>query len=178
MIALTPLFEADFGAASALESLCFTDGVSPEAFCAFVRAEANHYWAAKHDGELVGYGGFSLAADEAEILSVAVSPLYRCRGIGRMLTEQMLAAAAALGAGTMYLEVRQSNRAARALYLSLGFEETGVRRQYYTRPREDAILMMRRLEAQADTENRKEAQTAPDDQGGASAGKQYADSGD
>lgn len=145
MIAVAPLREAQLAAAAALEARCFSDGVSAAALREFVLAEANHYYAAAADGEICGYGGFSLAADEAEILTVAVAPPYRRRGIARALMERMLADAAAQGGAVMYLDVRASNEAARALYEALGFAETGVRRNYYTRPREDAVLMKRAL---------------------------------
>ena len=141
-----PLREEEIPAAAALEALCFTDGVSEAALRSFVLSESNRYYAAHaEDGTAVGYGGFSLAADEAEILTVAVSPVCRRSGIGRALTERMLADAALCGASAMYLEVRSSNTPARALYVSLGFEEIGVRCRYYRNPTEDAVLMKRAL---------------------------------
>ena len=136
------LTEEQIPAAAALEAICFSDGVSESALRDFVRSESNHYLAAlSEEGILLGYGGFSVAADEGEIISVAVSPDARRCGIGRMLTQQMLDDASALGASAMYLEVRASNTAARALYTVLGISEIGVRRGYYRAPREDAVLM-------------------------------------
>ena len=136
------LTEEQISAAAALEAGCFQDGVSESALRDFVYAESNHYLAAlSEDGILLGYGGFSVAADEAEIITVAVSPDARRCGIGRALTQRMLDDACALGASVMYLEVRASNTAARALYTVLGFAEIGVRRGYYRAPREDAVLM-------------------------------------
>lgn len=136
------LTEERISAAAALEAGCFQDGVSESALRDFVYAESNHYLAAlSEDGILLGYGGFSVAADEAEIINVAVSPDARRCGIGRALTQRILDDACALGASVMYLEVRASNTAARALYTVLGFAEIGVRRGYYRAPREDAVLM-------------------------------------
>lgn len=77
------------------------------------------------------------AADELEILNVAVDPLFRRRGVARGLVGQLLANFR----GTVYLEVRQSNLAARKLYHSLGFEAIGVRKDYYQSPGESAIVM-------------------------------------
>jgi ribosomal-protein-alanine N-acetyltransferase len=77
------------------------------------------------------------AADELEILNVAVDPSFRRRGVARMLVGQLLANFR----GNVYLEVRASNIAARKLYHSLGFEAVGVRSNYYDTPGESAIVM-------------------------------------
>jgi [ribosomal protein S18]-alanine N-acetyltransferase len=77
------------------------------------------------------------AADELEILNVAVDPSFRRRGVARMLVGQLLANFR----GNAYLEVRASNIAARKLYHSLGFEAVGVRSNYYDTPGESAIVM-------------------------------------
>ena len=148
-IRIAPLTLEQISACAALEALCFTDGVSEDSLRSFVCTETNHYLAAlSEDGTLLGYGGFSVAADEAEIITVAVSPDARRCGIGRALTERMLNDARTLGAAAMFLEVRASNIAARGLYTVLGFEEIGVRRGYYRAPREDAVLMKRDYPAQ------------------------------
>ena len=77
------------------------------------------------------------APDELEILNVAVDPPFRRRGVARTLIQYLLAQ----HRGTVYLEVRQSNDAARKLYQSLGFEAIAVRQDYYTSPVESAIVM-------------------------------------
>ena len=77
------------------------------------------------------------APDELEILNVAVDPPFRRRGVARTLIQYLLAQ----HRGTVYLEVRQSNNAARKLYQSLGFEAIAVRQDYYTSPVESAIVM-------------------------------------
>ena len=129
--------------AARMERECFGETITAEAFCRFADAPANHYCCAvTADGALLGYGGISLVADEAEIITVAVSPAHRRQGIARALMEHMLYLAEDARA-SVYLEVRASNTPARELYLSLGFAETGVRKNYYTSPREDAVLMMR-----------------------------------
>lgn len=139
---VVPLSEAHIPAAAALEAECFPDAVSPASFAAFVHAPSNRYFAALlPDGTPLGYGGYSLAADEAEILTVAVSPAFRRHGAGRALMLVLLRDARSRGAAHVYLEYRASNEAARSLYASLGFTETGRRRNYYSRPREDAVLM-------------------------------------
>jgi ribosomal-protein-alanine N-acetyltransferase len=77
-------------------------------------------------------GGFALTrliAGEAELLTIAVDPAYQNQGIGRRLMNRWLA----IGADTAFLEVAADNRAAIALYQSLGFQQIGVRRRYYQR---------------------------------------------
>lgn len=139
---VAPLCEAQISAAAALEAECFADALHPDAFAVFVHAAANRYFAATlPNGTLLGYGGCSLAADEAEILTVAAAPAHRRCGIGRALVRAMLRDVSSRGAKHVYLECRASNEAAQRLYVSLGFAESGRRKNYYTRPREDAVLM-------------------------------------
>lgn len=88
-------------------------------------------------------GGFALArvsADEAEILTIAVDPARRRRGIGRGLLAESEAAARAAGAATMLLEVAASNAAARALYDGAGYRPVGRRPGYYGRGRDALVL--------------------------------------
>jgi ribosomal-protein-alanine N-acetyltransferase len=79
-------------------------------------------------------GGFVLArvaADEAEILSIAVMPKARQAGLGRTLLTAAMAEARARGAAAMFLEVAAANVAARALYAQAGFRDVGTRPNYY-----------------------------------------------
>jgi ribosomal-protein-alanine N-acetyltransferase len=90
------------------------------------------------EDRLVGFAvGRRAAPDEIEILNVAVNPASRRRGIGRSLIRELIGKSP----GTVFLEVRQSNIAARKLYHSLGFEVVGVRQDYYSQPAESAIVM-------------------------------------
>ncbi len=90
-----------------------------------------------------------IAADEAEILTLAVAPEARRRGVGRRLLARFEAAARTQGAASAFLEVAADNHAARALYLSAGWHEAGVRRGYYLRhgARHDALVLARSLHA-------------------------------
>ena len=92
-------------------------------------------------GAVAGYGCAVSVADEAEILNLAVDGGMRRRGVGRELLGRLVKAVSDRGARRIYLEVRESNAAARALYSSFGFAEVGARRNYYRLPVEDAILM-------------------------------------
>jgi ribosomal-protein-alanine N-acetyltransferase len=104
------------------------------------------FFVAETDGGAVsGYVVALNAADEGEILNLAVAPNGRRHGLGRALVEQILEALAARGVRQVYLEVRESNQPARALYAAHGFKEVGRRKRYYRRPVEDAIVL--RLDA-------------------------------
>ncbi len=96
---------------------------------------------------LVTTGGFVLArvaADEAEVLTIAVEPDARRKGIGRALLAEAASLAQLRGATTMFLEVASANTAARALYGLLGFHNVGARKSYYERG-EDALILKRDL---------------------------------
>lgn len=97
------------------------------------------------EGKVIGYAVALEAADEGEILNLAVAEDGRRRGLGRALVEAIVAALTERGVHEVYLEVRESNAPARALYSGFGFREVGRRRAYYRRPVEDAMVL--RLDA-------------------------------
>jgi len=89
-------------------------------------------------------------AGEAEVLTLAVRPEVRRRGVARALLEAAIARARVAGAASAFLEVAESNIAAIALYRGAGFAEVGRRRGYYARegrPAEDALALRRELHA-------------------------------
>jgi ribosomal-protein-alanine N-acetyltransferase len=94
-------------------------------------------------GLISSLGGMILsrvAADEAEILTLAVDPAQRRRGLGSALLRAAMERAADLGATSMFLEVAVTNHAARALYMLHGFTEAGLRRRYYSDGTDALIL--------------------------------------
>lgn len=96
-------------------------------------------------GFLVG----CIAADELEILNLAVHGDYRRQGLGRRLVGEALARARERGVRRCWLEVRAANQEAREFYRALGFTESGRRRRYYRNPEDDAVICTRRLETGA-----------------------------
>jgi ribosomal-protein-alanine N-acetyltransferase len=90
---------------------------------------------------VAGYVVIWLVADEAELANLAVAPDRRRQGIGQYLLDAAMAEAVAGGAVSLYLEVRESNVAARALYGGRGFVAVGRRASYYRNPVEDALLL-------------------------------------
>jgi ribosomal-protein-alanine N-acetyltransferase len=96
-------------------------------------------------GRLVGYCVCWTIGDQAELGNVAVTASERGRGTGRRLVEAALERIAEREALECFLEVRESNASARTLYESCGFNVVGRRRNYYTKPIEDALVMRMRL---------------------------------
>lgn len=101
---------------------------------------------AEEDGSVWGFVAFRTMADEAEILNLAVDSTRRRRGIGSKLMKDVLTACKAAGVKRIFLEVRDSNEAARNFYSRLGFTQVGRRREYYSRPAEDALVLGRTVE--------------------------------
>ena len=93
--------------------------------------------------DVAGYCAAWLVADEVHINNLAVRPQCRNRGHGSALLRHVLAEAARAGARRATLEVRRSNESARRLYERFGFRIAGVRRDYYSHPTEDALILWR-----------------------------------
>jgi ribosomal-protein-alanine N-acetyltransferase len=94
---------------------------------------------------VAAFCAFWLVIDQAHINNLAVRPELRGRGLGTQLLEGVIAEAAHLGAEVMTLEVRASNEPAWRLYEKAGFRREGVRKNYYTTPVEDALILSRTI---------------------------------
>lgn len=103
------------------------------------------YLLMEENGVVIGYCGVWLVIDEAHITNIAVLPEYRGKKLGETLLKKMMDIAIEAGAETMTLEVRVSNTPARSLYKKLGFQEGGIRKNYYTDNQEDAQVMWVKL---------------------------------
>ena len=104
-------------------------------------------WLLMSSGLNVGHGILSVAAGESHLLNVCVHPDFQGHGFGRILVEHVLERARAGEASTIFLEVRPSNVAACELYDKLGFNEVGIRENYYPSKvgREDALVLAKEL---------------------------------
>lgn len=128
----------------AIEQSVFADPWSTQDFRDCVSSDALFRVAETADGGgVAGYLVALDAADEGEILNLAVAPAGRRHGLGHALVQDILDVLAGRGVRHVYLEVRESNAPARALYAAHGFQEAGRRKQYYRRPVEDAIVLRR-----------------------------------
>ena len=104
-------------------------------------------WVCGRNGMIEAYGIISVAADEAHLLNICVRKESRQQGIGRKMLRHLVAIARRHNTEVIFLEVRPSNAAARALYEDEGFNELGNRRDYYPAGdgREDALILARTL---------------------------------
>ena len=133
---------ADLDAIHAIEVASFGEPWRRESFRSYLLdGRARIVVAADAGGAISGFAVLLVAADEAEVANVAVSPAARRKGVGCALTAHVLAVAREGGAHAVFLEVRESNTAARAMYAGLGFSEVGNRRAYYRHPDENAVIM-------------------------------------
>ncbi len=142
--------EGDLDALVELERACFSHPWTRAQLRTTLRSDADVVLVLR-DPEMavVAYAVIVVVAGELQIHNVAVQPAHRGRGLGRWLVELVLDIGRRRGAQDAYLEVRQSNVAAQALYRRLGFTDAGVRRRYYSEPAEDALLMTLRLDSGA-----------------------------
>ena len=139
--ALRPAREEDIPALAEMERAFFPDAPAEDWLFRMLRDGRHVFLLWEDGGRVLGYAWYEFILDEGSVGDVAVAPEARHRGIGRALTEAMLADARARGLATLTLEVRQSNAPARTLYERCGFREVGRRRNYYEKPREDALLL-------------------------------------
>jgi ribosomal-protein-alanine N-acetyltransferase len=132
----------DIDRVSLIERASFSDPWSRGSFDRLVGDPRVHFAVACEPNDtVVGYVVAWFVMDEGEIADIAVAPEVRGRGIGAVLLGSAVRAARTRGASAIYLEVRDSNAAARHLYATHGFTEVGRRRRYYRKPVEDALVL-------------------------------------
>jgi ribosomal-protein-alanine N-acetyltransferase len=140
-LSFRPIKPADLDEIMAIERASFPFPWSPRFFLQEIQVPCARSVLAQADGKIVGYVLFWVLPDEVDIHNIAVRSEYRRRGIGRMLLQQVVAAARKRQSNRVTLEVRKSNIAAQTLYRSAGFAMTGVRKGYYSDNGEDALAM-------------------------------------
>ena len=127
-----------------IENSLFSVPWSKEGFFTFLIKDESMFFVVEEKGKILGYCSMQIVLDEGDILNVAVRRERQKEGIGYFLVDSMLMMAEARGVRTVHLEVREGNDTARRLYQRLGFIEDGLRKNYYTDPLENAVLMTRR----------------------------------
>lgn len=125
-----------------LEGEIFSDAWSERAITDCI-CRGGMCFVAKEGDELYAYVIGILIAPEGEIYRIAVREDKRKRGIGYRLLDFAVKTERGRGLETLFLEVRSQNTAARNLYKAYGFEEISVRKNYYTNPTDDAVIMLR-----------------------------------
>lgn len=126
-----------------LETRSFSDPWTSESFRSMIAQPLVIATVAEQAGRVVGYSIAWAIGDEAELVNLCVAPAERGTGLGGRLLDDLLATLDARGGATVYLEVRDSNEAAQALYRGRGFLASGRRKSYYRHPAEDAVIMRR-----------------------------------
>ncbi|SER50540.1 ribosomal-protein-alanine N-acetyltransferase [Faunimonas pinastri] len=150
-IRVRPATDADLDVLAEIHADSFRRGWSEEEFDDLLRQPRMHALVAEHRGALgrvtkAGFILYRIAADEAEVISVAVCQACRRRGVARKLIEEALRHLYSERVADLHLEVEEGNNAAISLYRSLEFEETGRRPDYYRQGQMAArgALVMRR----------------------------------
>lgn len=133
--------EADLPEVCVIENETFSDPWSEKDFRDSLLDDKNGYLVAVIDDKIAGYCGYWGIAGEADIYNVAVKKEYRRRHIGEAMLQTLIQQAELRGITSFTLEVRASNEPAIRLYQSLGFETAGIRKDFYTKPKEDAVIM-------------------------------------
>lgn len=133
--------EEDVAAVAALEEENFSRPWSFDAFSKTLSDENYIVIIAKDRDALLGYCVLLCTGGEADITNVCTAPVARGKGVATDILVALMEAGKARGVKEYFLEVRESNVPARRLYTKLGFEEIGLRKNYYEEPKEHAVLM-------------------------------------
>lgn len=133
--------EQDIDAVTAIEQEIFSKPWSRKSFQDAIQSEYTIYLVAEEAAEIMGYCGIWLSGETGDLCNMAVVPSCRRRGIGRKLLAEAIRLSTERGAEEIFLEVRESNHPAIALYKNLGFQKIGIRKGYYHAPAEDAVIM-------------------------------------
>ena len=136
------LTEKSLDGVAELEKLCFSQPWSRQSLELLTREGIGVGMVCSSDGTVCAYGGMMVAVDEGQITNIATHPDYRRRGYGRAIVESLIKYAKINGLDSISLEVRESNRAAIDLYTKLGFKVEGKRKDFYTKPIENALIMI------------------------------------
>lgn len=133
----------DVPEAAALEKRIFSDAWSQDGFYESIQNPNAVLIAAYEDGRLAGYCCMYEVLDEGEIVNVAVAPEFRRKGIAGKMLEALLEKECRREVLNVFLEVREHNGAAVSLYEKFGFKKIGIRKNFYEKPVEDAIVMQK-----------------------------------
>ena len=128
-------------AIAALEEICFSIPWSENAILHEVTNPISYWLVAVENGQVLGYVGSQYGYGEADMMNLAVVPDFRNRGIGQQLVTELISHLADLDVKSLTLEVRQSNTAAISLYEKMGFQQVGLRPNYYQKPKEAALIL-------------------------------------
>jgi ribosomal-protein-alanine acetyltransferase len=139
---ISAVLPADIAAVAEIERVSFSDPWSEDSFRSMLDNPHTLFLVARHpERGVVGYTAGVGVREDGEILNVAVSPESRGQGVGALLLDAAIEELSGRNVTRLYLEVRESNAAAIALYQSRGFRQLTSRRNYYRRPVENALVL-------------------------------------
>ena len=140
MTEIRRLAREDIPSVAEIERLCFDEPWS-ERSLELLLDEKNAGFVALIDGTVVAYGGIITVLDEGQITNIATHPDYRRLGLARQIMNAIDTFSAERDLVFLSLEVREQNFAARSLYGSCGWHEAGIRKNFYSKPRDNAVIM-------------------------------------
>ena len=138
---IRPMEKKDIVQVVEIENSIFTIPWSANSFIEASENENNIYLVCIENDEITGYCGLWTVLGEGNVTNVAVTKTHRGKGYGRALLQELEKRGLEKDVSKFFLEVRQSNLVAQNLYLSLGYEKIGIRKNFYERPSEDAVIM-------------------------------------
>jgi ribosomal-protein-alanine N-acetyltransferase len=138
---IVPFETADIDEIMVIEDKSFPAPWTRESYLELAPLDTISFFVVKHEKRVVGYMLYQTWTSEMELHTIAVEPGLRRRGIGRLMIEHLMSDAISRGVSRVFLQVRPSNEAARALYKAFGFYVVGVRHRYYRDNQEDALVM-------------------------------------
>ena len=128
-----------------IETECFSHPWSKQSLEEELNNETSLFLVAKEENEVIGYIGMSIVIDEGYIFNVAVRENHRNKGVATALINELVTYGKKNNFSFITLEVRESNLPAISLYSKFGFIKAGERQDYYSNPKENAILMTKYL---------------------------------
>ena len=140
-VTLSLMVQADLTDVLEISTLSLKESWSLDSFSKELTNPLAKYIVAKNKDRIIGFAGIWIIVDEGHITNIAVHPDYRKNGIGSKLVNSLIENSKQWGCNALTLEVRASNIAAQRLYKKYGFEEEGIRKNYYNDNNEDAIIM-------------------------------------
>jgi ribosomal-protein-alanine N-acetyltransferase len=143
---IRPVKASDTTDVYAVERECFTDPYPSKFLDALIKTERDRFFVADEDGKIVGYAVATASGRDGHIVSVAVNPGCRRRGIGTALLSAVTRRMAEEGVEDIHLEVRKGNRAAISFYERMGFRALSEIKHYYT-DGEGALVLKRLIES-------------------------------
>ena len=134
--------ESHLDSIAEIEKVCFSNPWSRKSFAdGMTNPDVQTYFTAITDGEISGYICIFHIFEDGDLLNIAVHPKYRRQGIAQMLMNKMFELLKEKGTERVTLEVRSSNFSAQSLYKKNGFKPMAIRKNYYSDPTEDGIVM-------------------------------------